>query len=713
MSLSLNHLNSRQREAVLHTDGPLLILAGAGSGKTSTMACRIAHLIATKNIAPTDVLGLSFTNKAAQELKERVSKLIASKGGRTRGATRGLIISTFHSLCARLLRSHAEQLGFQKDFSIVDRADQKDILRTIFKHLNIDDRKFDHEVILGEIGQAKSRFLSGDMAQAFFLESGRLPGPYQIATAEAFQKYQDQLKVLNSMDFDDLLYYGVKLLESCDDVRAHYNARFRHILVDEYQDTNPSQFRLLRLLTQRQQNICVVGDDDQSIYSWRGADAGHILEFGSHYPGARIITLDQNYRSTNLILEAANAVITNNKKRHPKQLWSDRGQGEPLTEVILEEDREEAEWVGEEILRRATEEHRPWKDFAVLYRSNPQSRIFEEALRRKKVPYKIVGGMSFLDRKEIKNVLCLWRLIANHHDDASLRRIINWPARGIGKTSFEALNEYAFKNSLSLFTVLTHASEVAPRVIPVVDTFRGAILTLRGDLEKLPMESVALAQWARTSLEVMGVRKAIEEESDDPIQFAKKWENVEELLHSIGLMKLDDPMFSEEGGNGPVAVIQEYLNRMMLQAQEQEEDEKDKDDSNSNQVTLLTLHGAKGLEYPVVFLVGMEDGLLPHQRSIDEASDLSEERRLCYVGITRARDHLILTRAKNRIRYGKPVPRYRSRFLNEIPAELILLTDRSFPDASSPKEVVAAHEERVKNFAGSIRDMLLAGRKGI
>jgi DNA helicase-2/ATP-dependent DNA helicase PcrA len=236
---------------------------------------------------------------------------------------------------------------------------------------------------------------------------------------------------------------------------------------------------------------------------------------------------------------------------------------------------------------------------------------------------------------------------------------------------------------------------------------------LRADLEKLPMESAALAQWARTSLELMGVRKAIEEESDDPIQFAKKWENVEELLHSIGLMKLDDPMFSEEGGNGPVAVIQEYLNRMMLQAQEQEEDEKDKDDSNSNQVTLLTLHGAKGLEYPVVFLVGMEDGLLPHQRSIDEASDLSEERRLCYVGITRARDHLILTRAKNRIRYGKPVPRYRSRFLNEIPAELILLTDRSFPDASSPKEVVAAHEERVKNFAGSIREMLLAGRKGI
>jgi superfamily I DNA/RNA helicase len=706
--LSLNSLNDRQREAVLHREGPLLILAGAGSGKTSTMAYRIAHLISERNIAPTDVLGLSFTNKAAQELKERVSKLVTKASGPR--ASRGLIVSTFHSLSVRFLRVHAERLGFQKDFSIVDRADQKDILRTIFKNLNIDDRKFDHEVILSEIGQAKSRFLEGDLAQSFFLESGRLRGPYAVATAEAFQKYQDQLKILNSMDFDDLLYHGVKLLENCEDVRNHYNARFRHILVDEYQDTNPTQFRLIRLLTQRQQNICVVGDDDQSIYSWRGADPAHILGFAVHFPKAKTITLDQNYRSTSRILEAANQVITQNTKRHPKKLWSDRGEGEPITEVIVEEDREEGEWVSDEILRRVQETQASWKDFAVLYRSNPQSRIFEEAFRRKKIPYKIVGGMSFLDRKEIKNVLCLWRLISNHHDDASLRRILNWPARGIGKGSFESLNDAAFKSSLSLFSALTRVNELAPRSALAVTQFRDAILKLRQELEQTPMDGPLIVQWARTSLERMGVKKAVEEESDDPVQFAKKWENVEELLHSIGQMKIDSS--SDTAYETPVAVLQEFLSRMALQAQEEEEDRDEKDDSNANQVTLLTLHGAKGLEYPVVFLVGLEDGYLPHQRSIDEAADLSEERRLCYVGITRARDHLILTRAKNRIRYGKPVPRYRSRFLAEIGQDLILAQDRSFPDAASPKEVRDAHEERVKNFATSIRDMLLAGRKG-
>jgi DNA helicase-2/ATP-dependent DNA helicase PcrA len=715
--LNLDHLNSRQREAVLHANGPLLILAGAGSGKTSTMAYRIAHLIAERNIAPTDVLGLSFTNKAAHELKERVSKLISKASGPQ--TTRGLVISTFHSLCVRLLRTHAERLGFQNDFSIVDRADQKDILRTIFKNLNVDDRKFDHDVILSEIGQAKSRFLQGDLAQSFFLESGRLPGAYQVATAEAFDKYQGQLKILNSMDFDDLLFYGVKLLETCEDVRAHYNARFRYILVDEYQDTNPSQFKLLELLTQRQKNICVVGDDDQSIYSWRGADPAHILGFDQHYPGARTITLDQNYRSTSRILEAANKVISNNSKRHPKKLWSDRGEGEPITEVVLEEDREEAEWVSDEILRRTEGENfvpgsvalqggnQQWKNFAVLYRSNPQSRIFEEAFRRKKIPYKIVGGMSFLDRKEIKNVLCLWRLVVNHSDDASLRRILNWPARGIGKGAFEALNDHAFQSSLPLFSSLTCASEVAPRAAGAVGLFRDSILALRQSLETTPLDNVALVQWARSSLEKMGVKKAIEEESEDPIQFAKKWENVEELLHSLGQIKLD----GETTFSSPIAVVQEYLSRMALQAQEEEEDKDEKDQSDANQVTLLTLHGAKGLEYPVVFLVGMEDGYLPHQRSIEESADLSEERRLAYVGITRARDHLILTRAKNRIRYGKPVPRYRSRFLNEIPAELILLTDKSFPTDQSPKDVRDAHEERVKNFASSIRDMLVQGKK--
>jgi superfamily I DNA/RNA helicase len=705
--LSLDRLNSRQKEAVLHDKGPLLVLAGAGSGKTSTMAYRIAHLIAVRNIAATDVLGLSFTNKAAHELKDRVSKLVVQAAGPR--AARGLIVSTFHSLCVRLLRVHAGKLGFQTGFSIIDRTDQRDILRQVFKNLNVDDRKFDHEIILSEIGQAKSRFLQGDGAQGFFLESGRMPSHYAEATAAGFERYQDQLKILNAMDFDDLLFYGVKLLADHEDVRAHYNARFRHILVDEYQDTNPSQFRLLNLLTQRQQNLCVVGDDDQSIYSWRGADPAHILSFTKNYPGAKLVTLDQNYRSTTLILDAANQVIGNNRERHAKKLWSDRGEGQPIQEIVLEEDREEAEWVGEEILRRAKEENRPWKDFAVLYRSNAQSRVFEESLRRKQVPYKIVGGMSFLDRKEIKNVLSLWRVIANQSDDASLRRILNWPARGIGKSSVEAMGDYAFKNGLPFFGALEKAVDLAtPKSAGAVLRFRETILDLRAKLEATAFDPAEIALWAKQTLERFEVKKAVEEESDDPVQTAKKWENVEELIHSLGQMRIDDPTFAEEPSRNSVHFLHEYLSRMALQAQEEEEDkDEEAKDTSKNQVTLLTLHGAKGLEYPVVFLVGMEDGFLPHKRTLEEGTDLSEERRLCYVGITRARDHLLLTRAKNRIRYGKPVPRYRSRFLNEISDNLMLKTDRSYPDANSSKEHQQAHEERVKNFASSIREMLL------
>jgi superfamily I DNA/RNA helicase len=701
--LNLNHLNTRQRDAVMHGDGPLLILAGAGSGKTSTMAYRIAHLLTARKVAPTDVLGLSFTNKAAGELKTRVTKLVVKEGGPK--ASRGLTVSTFHSLCARLLRAHAENLGFQRNFSIIDRSDQRDILKSVFKNLNVDDRKFDHDVILGEIGQAKSRFLAGDAAQGFFLESGRLSSNYAVAAAAGFERYQDQLKILNAMDFDDLLFYGVKLLEEHDEVRKLYNARFKYILVDEYQDTNPSQFRLLALLTQKQKNICVVGDDDQSIYSWRGADSAHILDFTRSFPGAKVVTLDQNYRSTSLILEAANQVISKNSKRHPKTLWSDRGQGEPLSEVILEEDREEAEWVGEEILRRSKEQNRSWKQFAVLYRSNAQSRIFEEALRRKRVPYKIVGGMSFLDRKEVKNVLSLWRVIANPNDDGALRRILNWPARGIGKSSVEALSDDAFKNKAPFFASLEKAEVLAPRSARAIACFRETILDQRAKLEAAGSNPSLVAQWARQTLESLEVRKAIDEESDDPVQNARKWENVEELIHSLGQSKPAETD-GEKSDETAVTFLEDYLSRMALQAQEDEEKD-DKEDKDDNQVTLLTLHGAKGLEYPVVFLVGMEDGYLPHQRSIDEASDLSEERRLCYVGITRARDHLIITRAKNRIRYGKPVPRYRSRFLNEIPEDLILREDRSFPDANSSKDQLKAHEERVKNFAGSIREMLL------
>ncbi|HUP56852.1 MAG TPA: UvrD-helicase domain-containing protein, partial [Bdellovibrionota bacterium] len=360
--LSLNRLNERQREAVLHTEGPLLILAGAGSGKTSTMTYRIAHLISDKRVPATNILGLSFTNKAAGELRERVAELVRKTSGKK--AIEGLAVSTFHSLCVRLLRVYGSVLGFQPNFTIIDENDRRDLLRQIFKNVRIDDRKFDLDVVLFEIGQAKSKLLSPEQASEHFLSSPRLGADYQVATATAFGHYQRQLKTLNSMDFDDLLYYGVELLERHADVRERVNERFRYILVDEYQDTNATQFRLLELMTARSQNLCVVGDDDQSIYSWRGADPSHILGFHKRFPKAKVITLDQNYRSTGNILEAANRVIVNNRSRHPKSLWSDRGQGSPLSEVIVEDDHGEGQFVADEIERRHREHQTPYQDFA-------------------------------------------------------------------------------------------------------------------------------------------------------------------------------------------------------------------------------------------------------------------------------------------------------------------------------------------------------------
>lgn len=700
MAVNLNQLNAQQREAVLHPLGPLLILAGAGSGKTSTMTYRIAHLIADRHVSAENILGLSFTNKAATELKDRVKRLVIEQAGRR--AIKGLTITTFHSLCARLLRAHAEHLGFQNNFTILDQNDQLDVLKQILKQIHIDDRRFDVDVILFQIGQAKNRLLSPEQAQEYFLEKGKMSSDYAIATASCFPRYQEQLKILNAMDFDDLIYQTVRLLENHQEVRDYYNAFFRHILVDEYQDTNPSQFRILRLLTQKQQNICVVGDDDQSIYAWRGADPTHILEFSHHFPSARVIALEQNYRSTSRILEAANKVIENNKNRFSKKLWSDRGLGEPISEIIVEEDRAEAEFVAHEIQKRLKELSFQCKDFAILYRSNAQSRLFEEALRRNGIPYKIVGGLSFLARKEVKDVLSYWRLISNPKDDASLRRVINWPTRGIGKTSIEALSQWAFQNHKPLFEALEKSAEIAPKSSSAIQTFRELIHSLEQELVALPADAALVSQWAKRSLERLKIQSALLEDSDDPVQAAKKWENVEELIHSIGQLTVDEGV---QGGEG---FLREFLNRMALEANEEEKSQEDQEDeSKKNQVTLLTLHGAKGLEYRMVFLVGMEEGFLPHKRTIDEAIDFGEERRLCYVGITRAKEHLYLTRTKNRIRYGKPVPRSPSRFLEEIPKDLLVRIDESLSPDYTSQQAREEHETKVKDYLAQIRANLL------
>lgn len=712
MGLNLSQLNANQREAVTHTSGPLLILAGAGSGKTSTMSYRIAHLIAERNVSPSCILGLSFTKKAAIELRDRVRKLVAQTSGKS--SVKGISITTFHSLCAKILRSYAPLLGFQSNFTILDQHDQGEILKQVLRNIKIDDRRFDLDLILFQIGQAKNRFLKAEEAETFFLEGTSLSSDYALATSSSYTRYQEQLKLLNAMDFDDLIYYTVELLKNYEEARTHYNQTFRHILIDEYQDTNEAQFQILKLLTESHQNICVVGDDDQSIYSWRGANPTHILEFPRYYPNVKTVTLDQNYRSTSRILEAANHVIEKNKKRFSKKLWSDRGIGESLSEVILEEDRAEAEYVSEEILKRTQNQNQnqnwSWRDFAILYRSNAQSRNFEEAFRRKKIPYKIVGGLSFLDRKEVKDVLSYLRLITNLKDDAALRRIINWPSRGMGKATLEALNTFAFQNQCSVFESLGKPIAIPQKSKASVLNFRSLILGLREGLTSIDSQPEGVAQWAKSFLEKIEAKKAVQEENDDALQVARKWENVEELIHSIGQFKVDDtdhPLAHSSGEKKTgLHFLQEFLNRILLESQENEKEGKDSD-AIKNQVTLLTFHGAKGLEFPIVFMVGMEEGFLPHKRTLEEFTDLGEERRLCYVGITRARDHLILTRAKNRIRYGKPVPRLPSRFLEEIPSDLRVRIDESHVPDFSSKAAQEEHENKIKNYLAQIKAQLV------
>jgi len=721
--LDLSKLNPEQRNAVLHTEGPLLILAGAGSGKTNTMTHRIAYLIAQKGVPAHRILGLSFTNKAALELKDRVKSMLKKTVGVKAG--KGLIVSTFHSLCVRILREYAPRLGYTGQFSILDPNDQESIVREILKHINIDAKKFDPSWVLFQIGQAKNKFLSGEEATLFF---DSLKGPkiayddYSIALQMVFPRYQERLKLLNAMDFDDLLYNAVTLLEQHADVREALSRRFQYIMVDEYQDTNASQFRLLECLTSTHKNLCVVGDDDQSIYAWRGADPTHILGFEKQFPGTRKILLTRNYRSTENILNAANEVIAKNPKRYPKTLWSGKGAGSPIHMIAVEEDRAESKMVAEEILKlaearashRGDPSFRLWNDFAILYRSNSQSRIFEETLRLNQIPYKLVGALSFLDRKEVKDLLCYWKLVLNPKDDTAIRRVINWPARGIGKSSIELIHEHSVKSGCSFFESMTapaNLEQLNERTRKGIASFADLLDGLREELLSIRRENfsmndgdflAAISEWAKRSLARIGTKEALlKEEEEDPAKAMKRYENIDELANSIGLMDLA-PISQEKPVEDGGTVLQEYLSQLVLNSKEEE----DKDDVPQNALTLMTLHGAKGLEFPVVFLVGLEDGILPHQRTIDEGTDLSEERRLFYVGITRAREELYLTRAKNRVRYGKLIPRNPCRFLEDIPVDLALERDESSTPVFKSKEAEKRHEEEVMNFFAEIQKRL-------
>lgn len=698
MGLSLNRLNLKQREAVLHTEGPLLILAGAGSGKTSTMSYRIAHLIADQKVPASKILGLSFTNKAARELRERVIELVSRHASRE--ACKGITISTFHSLCARLLREFAPKIGYTADFTIVSDSDQTEIVRKILKEIRIDDRKFDPQILLSQISRAKNLGLTDEQASLYLMQNpGELKGKtdYQVALSSAYGRYQASLRALNAMDFDDLQLWLVRLLEKDSEVRERLQAKFRYVHVDEYQDTNPIQFRILELLTAQHRNLCVVGDDDQSIYAWRGADPSYILGFAKRYDDSRAIILEQNYRSTQPILDAANEVISKNCVRHQKELWSERESGDLLRHLIVENDEDESETVAEEILKmRSNEQHR-FDQFAVLFRSNAQSRAFEEAFRRHKIPYKLVGAMSFLDRKEIKDLLSYWRLILNPADDLSARRVINWPARGVGRGALGSLNSEAASRGIALLEALRLSPQVAPKAARGALELVELVTGLREDLERTPKEPQALAQWALRSMERIDVRKGLQEDSDQPAQVQARFENLEELAHSMGRLDLETP-----GLESSVDALREFLQNLALDTKEDKED----DEQNQNQVTLMTLHSAKGLEFPIVFLAGMEEGFLPHWRTLQDGTDLSEERRLCYVGMTRAKDRLILSRAKFRTRYGKQVPRTLSRFIQDVPSDLIELDDRSSTPDLTTESAVKAHEDRVKGFLDKIRARL-------
>ena len=714
--LDLSRLNSEQKTAVLHVDGPILILAGAGSGKTNTMTHRIAYLIAEKKVPAHRILGMSFTNKAARELKERVNTLVTKIAGKS--AMKGLIVSTFHSLCVKILREFAPLIGYTQEFSILDPSDQENIVKEILKFIDIDQKKFDPAWILFQIGQAKNRFLNDESANQFF---GTLKGPkvsyddYSIAVQSVFPRYQERLKLQNSMDFDDLLSNTVQLLENHPEVREKLSTRFQYILVDEYQDTNAAQFRLIQALTCTHHNICVVGDDDQSIYAWRGADPTHILEFHRYFPNTKRITLSQNYRSTEVILKAANEVIAKNPKRHPKELWSERGSGTPIHMIAVEDDRAESQMVTEEILRRVQEqEFKNYKDFAILYRSNAQSRIFEESLRLHQIPYKLVGAMSFLDRKEVKDLLCYWKLVVNPQDDSAMRRVINWPARGIGKSTIELIHQYSVTHRLSFYDALKSEeiqSKINERGKKGTALFLELLEKLRNQLGLIERNQFlnqdgsflsAISEWAKNSLSLIGVKEALQNDDEDIAKAMRRFENLEELANAIGMFDLAAASQTETHQNG-FAVMQEYLSQLVLNSKE--DLDKDKED-NSNAVTVITLHGSKGLEFPIVFLVGLEDGCLPHQRTIDEGTDLSEERRLFYVGITRARDELFLIRAKNRIRYGKPIPRNPCRFLEDIPTDLLLERDESSTPDFKSEEAKQKHEDEVANFFAEIQKKL-------
>ncbi|MCY0876899.1 MAG: DNA helicase PcrA [Firmicutes bacterium] len=633
----LSGLNPPQQEAVLATQGPLLIIAGAGSGKTSVLTRRIAHLIARQGVAPWSILAITFTNKAAKEMRERVEQLVGA------GAS-DIWVATFHAMCVRILRKDIEKLGYAKAFTILDAIDQLSAVRRCCDELNLDAKRYEPRAMQSAISNHKNELRDATRVQA------NAGNPYEQVVARVYKRYQEMLRAQNSLDFDDLIMLTVRLLETDAETLTFYQNKFRYIHVDEYQDTNHSQYRLVQLLANSHRNLCVVGDSDQSIYRWRGADITNILSFERDYPEATVIKLEQNYRSTKKILEVANAVIANNAGRPQKVLWTDNADGDQIRLYRGFDEHDEARFIADEVFRKKADGTLTYNDCAVLYRTNAQSRVIEEVCLKAGIPYRVFGGIKFYDRKEIKDMMSYLRLIANPADDIAFSRVVNVPKRGLGDGTISRLEEYARDNGLSLLAAVKEAQHIglAQRFVEGLESFatlihqfaaQQAFLTIAELLEQVILRS--------------GYREMLARERS--IEAQSRQENVDELL----------TVAQEFEKRNPDAGLIDFLTDVALVA------DADQEGGTGDGLTLMTLHSAKGLEFPVVFLVGLEEGIFPHTRALNEPDELEEERRLCYVGITRARRQLYMSCALQRTIYGNTRTNQASRFLMEIPATAI------------------------------------------
>ncbi|MER3126520.1 DNA helicase PcrA [Bacillus pumilus] len=637
----LEGLNDAQKEAVKATDGPLLLMAGAGSGKTRVLTHRIAYLMAEKHVAPWNILAITFTNKAAREMRERVQAILGP------GAD-DIWISTFHSMCVRILRRDIDRIGVNRNFSILDTSDQLSVIKNILKERNIDPKKFDPRSILGSISSAKNELID---AEEYAKTAGDF---YDQVVSDVYTDYQKRLLKNQSLDFDDLIMMTIRLFERIPEVLEHYQRKFQYIHVDEYQDTNRAQYMLVKLLAQRFQNICVVGDSDQSIYRWRGADITNILSFEKDYPSSEVILLEQNYRSTKRILHAANTVIQNNANRKPKNLWTENDEGAKIAYYRADNEFGEGQFVAGKIRQLYQSGKRQLSDFAILYRTNAQSRVIEETLLKSNIQYNIVGGTKFYDRKEIKDILAYLRLVANPDDDISFARIVNVPKRGIGATSVDKIAAYAEMNDLSMFEALGQVDFIglSARAANALDEFKQLI-----DQMTNMQDYLSVTELTEEILEKTGYREALKIEKT--IEAQSRLENIDEFLSVT-------KNFEEQNEDKSLVT---FLTDLALVADIDKLDENEEEDKDA--VILMTLHAAKGLEFPVVFLMGMEEGVFPHSRSLMEDAEMEEERRLAYVGITRAEEELYLSSAKMRTLFGRTNMNLESRFIREIPADLL------------------------------------------